>query len=413
MFCINNCKFVKYQKVILLLLLFLFVLLFSSCGQKSTEGLEYKAVNGEYWVSSYAGKDVNIIIPDFYNKMPVVGISDECFACSDIQTIKLGKNIRFIDDEAFLQASMLKEIVIPSSVEEIGSAAFEECSSLQKVTFEKNSPLERIERNTFLSCEMLETVVLPEKLNFIGRYAFMGCGMLKELELPDSMEEIGESAFSGCKSIDELVLSPSVYSVGSSAFAGFTNNQKIYIEGNTDLWAKREIIYAAYNGEPMVKVHAWNGKCNADIEYLYDDTNQNAYDNEEKILDLIVLGQTRIDELEKYFKFSVAANVTSVYNNVTGERERRYERAKTEYTLNNVSGYLDLYANEEYCIERVIFTTEVTGDIQKNLEIFLNNTYFGLYNKKVVENGRVHWEFSNMVVSFSVGSQIIIQWYLL
>ena len=74
--------------------------------------------------------------------------------------------------------SKLKTVVIPANVTTIGGSAFENCSSLATVTFEKGSQLKTI----------------------AGGYygAFSDCKTLKAIEIPASVETIEASAFKGC-----------------------------------------------------------------------------------------------------------------------------------------------------------------------------------------------------------------------
>ena len=87
----------------------------------------------------------------------------------------------------------LKEVVIPNSVEVIGSYAFDSLKSLR-------------------------TVQLPSNLTSIGAYAFCNCP-IEELVLPERLREIGEGAFMNEK-LSKVVLPDNIESMGKNAFAG-------------------------------------------------------------------------------------------------------------------------------------------------------------------------------------------------
>ena len=72
----------------------------------------------------------------------------------------------------------LKQIVIPSSVTEIGDNAFYYCSALTQVIFE-----------------------IPSSLTSIGNYAFAGCSSLTQIEIPSSVTSIGKNIFDKCTSL--------------------------------------------------------------------------------------------------------------------------------------------------------------------------------------------------------------------
>lgn len=86
----------------------------------------------------------------------------------------------------------IKEVVIPRTVEIIGSDAFRG-SSVERVVFESGSRIKSVLNN-----------------------AFYGCGNIKEMELPDSLERIEEGAFYGAEELSVIVSS----SFGKLAYIG-------------------------------------------------------------------------------------------------------------------------------------------------------------------------------------------------
>lgn len=75
-----------------------------------------------------------------------------------------------IDPQAFRNEDKIHAVFLPDTVTEIGSQAFENCSSL-------------------------DMVVSGNGLETIGSDAFAGCDSLTGVEVPDSVTEIGDSAF--------------------------------------------------------------------------------------------------------------------------------------------------------------------------------------------------------------------------
>jgi len=216
------------KKVLSIILLLAMILTLCACGsaKKGTEGLVYEAGDGVYRVIGYEGEDVHIVIPDTHNGVPVTAIDDYCFEESEIQSVKIGKNVQTIGKGAFIYCTLLKEVTIPASVSHIGTGteymasvgAFAHCTQLEKVTFEKNS-----------------------QLKFIGNDTFENCGVLTKIEIPQSLESMGYDAFAYCTSLKEIRIPASVESVGDGAFSGFTKEQTIITEGDTynwDFWTK-------------------------------------------------------------------------------------------------------------------------------------------------------------------------------
>jgi len=92
----------------------------------------------------------------------------------------------------FSDCSALTSIEIPASVETIEATAFQGCSSLTTVTFEKGSQLKTIEGGYYSS-------------SYYGPFYYYGtfsdCSALTSIEIPASVETIEATAFKGCSSL--------------------------------------------------------------------------------------------------------------------------------------------------------------------------------------------------------------------
>lgn len=193
------------KKIRIIVALLAFAVLLCACGNsggKATEGLEYTAKNGTYYVTGYHGEDVDVVIPDTYNDIPVTVIEEEAFAESNIQTIKVGGNVEIIERGAFYHASLLRKVELPASLRELGAigvtdGVFAGCVSLEEVTFEKGSNLERIGDFAFYNCEHLQKIEIPDGVTYIGSAAFFGCASLKELTIPADAKTGGRT-FDNC-----------------------------------------------------------------------------------------------------------------------------------------------------------------------------------------------------------------------
>lgn len=65
----------------------------------------------------------------------------------------------------------------------------------------------------------LERVVLPRSVESIGSWAFEDCAALREINI-ENVREIGERAFCGCTSLEKLTIGKNVASIGERAFGG-------------------------------------------------------------------------------------------------------------------------------------------------------------------------------------------------
>ena len=130
-------------------------------------------------------------------------IMDEAFKYSDATNVTIPSGVESIGNSAFYYCR-LTSIEIPSSVTSIGERAFEECSSLTSVTFEEGSSLTKIEFRTFMSCENLKNVIIPNSVKTIGEEAFSFCENLMSFTIPKNVTKIEDYAFNNSNCLVEI-----------------------------------------------------------------------------------------------------------------------------------------------------------------------------------------------------------------
>ncbi len=157
-----------------------------------------------------------IEIPSEYNGKPVTKISSVApMNYSGVKQIIIPSSVNEIGYQAFLHCVELEKIVIPESVTTIGEEAFYMCFSLKEVSIN----VETIEPMTFYHCNSLQKVTLGEKAKVIGNQAFAECGNLTEIKFNNGLKEIGSGSFNNCvKLANEIIIPQSVYKIGSCAF---------------------------------------------------------------------------------------------------------------------------------------------------------------------------------------------------
>lgn len=157
-----------------------------------------------------------IEIPAEYNGKPVTKISSVSpMNYSGVKEVIIPSSVKEIGNQAFLNCVSLEKVVIPESVTVIGEEAFYMCFSLQEIELN----VEKIEARTFYDCDKLEKVVLGNKTKFIGDQAFANCSSLKSIVFNEGLKEIGSAAFFECKALEcEITIPESVKMIGSSAF---------------------------------------------------------------------------------------------------------------------------------------------------------------------------------------------------
>lgn len=159
----------------------------------------------------------------------------------------------------------IKEVIIPNYIHSIDSYAFNNCSSLQKITvandnkyytsvdgilFSKNKdtiirfPIGRSETEyvipdyvveigdrAFENCSNLSNLTIPNGVTTIGNAAFE-CTLISAIDIPESVTEIGGSSFRQCVKLEEIDIPKNVEYIESYTFYYCKALQKVTIKGN-------------------------------------------------------------------------------------------------------------------------------------------------------------------------------------
>ena len=126
------------------------------------------------------------------------------WGCYNLESVNIPEGITSIGRWVFYDCRKLTEIVIPAAVKSIDKESFEQCISLEKVTFAEGSQCTSIGQQVFWNDPKLTEINLPETLSFIGVEAFRNCSGLKSLDIPASVTSIGTGAFRGCKALETI-----------------------------------------------------------------------------------------------------------------------------------------------------------------------------------------------------------------
>lgn len=199
-----------------------------------------------------------ITIPDRIviggKKMLVVKIDPGAFKNNEnIETIKLGKNIKVIGSDAFEGATNLKKVTLGNNVEIIGAGAFKDCAKLTTVTIPSKTTI--IGAGAFEGDTKLKKVTIGKNVESIGAGAFKDCKSLISISLPSKVTTIGTGAFEGCIKLKTIKitsrnLTPTSVAVG--AFNGLTNNTTIRVP-KSKLNAYK-VLFAEKGINPTVKI---------------------------------------------------------------------------------------------------------------------------------------------------------------
>ena len=87
--------------------------------------------------------------------------------------------------------------------------------------------LARIKEETFLNCDRLEYLILPDDLPVIKERTFYNCKNLKRVDLPVKFRKICKEAFAKCSDLMTIKMYKNVQEIEENAFAGCNVKQII------------------------------------------------------------------------------------------------------------------------------------------------------------------------------------------
>ena len=108
-------------------------------------------------------------------------------------------------------------------------------------TYEVHEGTLEIWSEAFYECTLLEGVILPNGLKYIGSSAFYGCAELERVEIPDTVRSIAMYAFSNCEKLRYVFLPKSVKVVYEGAFRYSEAVTDVFYGGSEEEWAAVEI----------------------------------------------------------------------------------------------------------------------------------------------------------------------------
>lgn len=216
----------------------------------SEDGFKYSVRNNTV---SIHGIDENtlvkLIIPEEIEGLPVTRIASEAFYNIDnIIEVVLPSTIKEIGERAFNNCKKLEKINLPSGLERIESYAFgaTACTAIWIPAtviyygygiFPSNLTYVEIEEGATifppLSGTNIKDITIPSSIKVIPSYAFPQ--NITEVVLPEGLERIEEWAFDECNKITSIKLPSTIKFLGSSCFYGVPITQLELPEGIEEL----------------------------------------------------------------------------------------------------------------------------------------------------------------------------------
>ena len=121
----------------------------------------------------------------------------------EIQKLVIEEGITSIHKYMF-NAGPMTEVSLPSTLTEIGHAAFSDCYDINKINIPKS--VKKIGSQAFYACYSLKRLLIPEGVETIGKNAFKYCRDLTYLKLPKSLQSDADTlGISSNRSLRKIV----------------------------------------------------------------------------------------------------------------------------------------------------------------------------------------------------------------
>jgi len=206
--------------------------------------------------------------------------------CTSLRHIDLPSGVVTNISNAAFEGSGLLDVVIPSSVKNIGTGAFRQCTNMTSAVIGKG--VQSIGNQAFKYCQALKFVELPQNVD-VGRNAFEGCTSMSSIVIP-SGTLLEYQAFHRCSGLKSIVVENAGEAAGSSAwetesFAFCGNLERITFKGNAPAIPGRS-PFRAVPSTCTVYVHRGSTGWGVDIpgtwqglriEYIEDDSTVPTY----------------------------------------------------------------------------------------------------------------------------------------
>lgn len=174
--------------------------------------------NDGYIITEYVGKESDVVIPPYYDGLPVTEIAKSAFSNkfteNGLNGVIISENVQKIGNYAFFNCTKLTYVELPSTLREICTGAFS-YTGITEINLSEN--LINIERQAF-SFSALTSVDIPDSVENLGEFTFKNCTALKSVIIGNGLKIIKEQTFANCSALKQVEIGASVKEIGKAAF---------------------------------------------------------------------------------------------------------------------------------------------------------------------------------------------------
>lgn len=167
------------------------------------------------------------------------------YNCKQLTSVILPDSLERIGSDMFSGCTNLQTVKLGNGITVYGNNMFADCTSLRSVEFGATAPGNTLGDSMFQNCTSLETVNLPVAITTFGNKTFMGSGLTSiDLSALTSLGGIPSSSaalnsggcnFQDCVNLKKVILPASCAKIGTSVFYGCTSLTDINLDHVTFL----------------------------------------------------------------------------------------------------------------------------------------------------------------------------------
>ena len=185
-----------------------------------------------YELRAYQGEGGDIVVPSVINGHTLTNINPFAFSPLKkglkaevkerrlaIRQIRIEEGYKSIDESAFEGCEQLETVSLPNSIQYIYQRAFAGTGirELYLPSGYKNDESLNY-RETFLDCKKLQKLIISEGIEDLCGCMFEGCEALREVTLPSTLSRIRFGLFASCTSLSHIALPQSTTRIEDYAF---------------------------------------------------------------------------------------------------------------------------------------------------------------------------------------------------
>lgn len=219
---------------------------------KNNSTQHYETVNGVRYMGNWAMEAEDKNASHITIREGTTGIADSAFKnMNSLTTVYIPTSVEYVGSYAFNGCSGLTSVKL-TNVKNVGDYAFFGCTSLEDLNFSTRNlvniggyafygtaitrldlaSVEHIGAFAFGCCESLESVYIEgNTIKTIGMDAFYKCTRLTEFRIPSTVTEVGSYAFAYCESLTKIYMNADDLKIGNKAFLNCNKLKAVYASG--------------------------------------------------------------------------------------------------------------------------------------------------------------------------------------